>query len=142
MTLEIIPAILVKERAELVRRIVAVSPYVKMVHIDVMDNKFVPNKTVGLESFFDLPKNVLYEFHWMVENPEDYIAQLPGAHIHMVHLEAVKNWEAVEKAVAQAGGKLGIAFNPATTLDQLLPVIEKAERVLAMTVVPGFDGQK
>jgi len=142
MTLEIIPAILVKERAELVRRIAAVSPYVKMVHIDVMDNKFVPNKTVGPESFFDLPKNVLYEFHWMVENPEDYISKIPGPHLHLVHVEAVKNWAAVEKAVAKAGGTLGIAFNPGTPLDQLLPVVEKAERVLAMTVVPGFDGQK
>ena len=142
MSLEVIPAILVKDRAELLRRIAAVAPHVRMVHIDVMDNKFVPNKTVGLESISDLPKNVLYEFHWMVENPEEYISKLPGAHIHLVHLEAVKNWEVVESAVKKAGGKLGIAFNPATSLDSLLPFVKKAERVLAMTVVPGFDGQK
>lgn len=139
---EVIPAILVKDRAELVRRIEAVSPHVRAVHIDVMDDRFVPNKTVGIESFNNLPKNVEYEFHWMVENPEEYIEKTPGPHLHLVHVEAVKDWHAVEEAVAKSGGSLGIAFNPATPTEQVLIAIEKTNRVLAMTVVPGFDGQK
>jgi ribulose-phosphate 3-epimerase len=142
MELEVIPAILVKDRAELLRRIAAVSPHVKTVHIDVMDDKFVPNKTVGTESFSDLPKDVEYEFHWMVENPQDYISKVPGPHIHLVHIETVKDWSAVEEAVEKSGGKLGIAFNPKTPNPHVLIAIEKAHRVLAMTVVPGFSGQK
>ena len=142
MELEVIPAILVKDRAELLRRIAAVSPHVKTVHIDVMDDKFVPNKTIGPESFFNLPKDVEYEFHWMVENPQDYIVKVPGPHIHLVHIETVKDWPAVEDAITKSGGKLGIAFNPATPNPHVLIAIEKAHRVLAMTVVPGFSGQK
>jgi ribulose-phosphate 3-epimerase len=142
MDLEVIPAILVKDRTELVRRIEAVSSHVRAVHIDVMDDKFVPNKTVGLESFSNLPKNVEYEFHWMVEKPEEYIAKVPGPHLHLVHIETVKDWPAVEEAIQKSGGTLGIAFNPATPTEHVLIAVEKTKRVLAMTVVPGFDGQK
>jgi ribulose-phosphate 3-epimerase len=142
MDLEVIPAILVKDRAELLRRIESVSPHVRAVHIDVMDEKFVPNKTVGPDSFANLPKNVEYEFHWMVENPQEYIAKVPGPHLHLVHIESVKDWHAVEVALEKSGGKLGIAFNPATPTEQVLIALEKTNRVLAMTVVPGFDGQK
>jgi len=142
MSLEVIPAILVKDRKELLQRIAAVSPHVRAVHIDVMDNVFVPNKTIGLESFTDLPKNIEYEFHWMVENPESYISQLPGPFLHIVHFEAVRSWEAVESAVKKAGGFLGIAFNPATPFEKIEPLANKVKRILAMTVIPGFDGQK
>jgi len=142
MSLEVIPAILVKDREELLQRIAVVSPHVRAVHIDVMDNIFVPNKTIGLESFTDLPKNVEYEFHWMVENPESYIEKLPGPYLHIVHVEAVKNWDAVHSAIKKAGGNLGIAFNPATPTGKIEPLVKKAKRILAMTVIPGFDGQK
>jgi ribulose-phosphate 3-epimerase len=142
MPLEVIPAILVKDRGELLRRIAAVSPHVKTVHIDVMDNRFVPNRTVGLESFSDLPSSVHYEFHWMVEHPESYIAGLPGPYLHIVHCEAVKDWGVVEEAVRRAGGALGIAFNPATPTGKIIGLASKTKRILAMTVVPGFDGQK
>jgi ribulose-phosphate 3-epimerase len=142
MPLEVIPAILVKDRGEMLRRIAAVSPHVKTVHIDVMDNRFVPNKTVGLESFSNLPPGINYEFHWMVEHPESYIPQIPGPHLHIVHFEAVKDWGAVEDAIRKAGGFFGIAFNPATPTEKILALAGRAKRILAMTVVPGFDGQK
>jgi len=142
MSLEVIPAILVKDREELLQRIAAVSPHVRAVHIDVMDNLFVPNKTIGLESLGDLPKNVTYEFHWMVANPELYISRLPGPHLHLVHFEAVSDWGKVEEAVKRAGGSLGIAFNPSTPTEKILSLAQRARRVLAMTVIPGFDGQK
>jgi ribulose-phosphate 3-epimerase len=142
MPLEVIPAILVKDRSELLRRIAAVSPHVKTVHIDVMDNRFVPNLTVGLESFSGLPSNVRYEFHWMVENPESYIAKLPGPFLHIVHYEAVKDWGAVEEAVRKSGGELGIAFSPATPTSGIIGLAPRAKRLLVMAVIPGFDGQK
>lgn len=73
MQAEIIPAILVKTRERLVERIEQVMPYVKTVQIDVMDNEFVPNKTIGIEDLQDLPRGVRYEIHWMVHNPEKWI---------------------------------------------------------------------
>ncbi|MCX6778100.1 MAG: ribulose-phosphate 3-epimerase [Candidatus Micrarchaeota archaeon] len=144
MDVEVIPAILVKNREDLLERINRVRDNVATVHIDVMDNEFVPNKTVGPESFEDLPAGIGYEFHWMVRNPEKYIERTRGKHLHVVHVETIsgKNWNAVKKAVRESGGKLGIAINPATTLKELEPYLNDVSMVLVMSVVPGFDGQK
>ena len=102
MEIEVIPAILVKSREELLERINRVMDSAAAVHIDVMDNRFVPNKTVGPEAFAGLPKKISYEFHWMVEEPERYIAQTRGKHLHIVHVETIKDWGAIKKA-ANAG---------------------------------------
>jgi ribulose-phosphate 3-epimerase len=140
MELEMIPAILVKKRPELLRRISLVKDLVKTIHIDVMDGKFVPNKTIGLEELSDLPE-AKYEFHWMVFNPEKWIEKIPGPHMHLVHLETLTSFEAVEAVVKKVGGRLGIVLNPETPIDDALPFLAKAEQVLVMTVHPGFSGQ-
>jgi ribulose-phosphate 3-epimerase len=140
--IEVLPAILVKSKEDLLDRINRVKGKVSSVHIDVMDNKFVPNKTVGPESFSNLPQGVHYEFHWMVESPENYISQTKGPHLHTVHVEAIKDWGAIKKAAKNSGGELGIAINPATPLSQIEPYLKDVSRVLVMSVVPGFDGQK
>ncbi|MDO8554338.1 MAG: ribulose-phosphate 3-epimerase [Candidatus Micrarchaeota archaeon] len=141
MQLELIPAILVKTREDLVERIELVKKYVKTVQIDIMDNEFVPNKTIGLESLRDLPKGVQYEFHWMVHNPEFWIKQIKGNHLHIVHIEAEMNWENVKLVVRENGGRLGIALNPETSVNYIFPYEKDVKYVLAMTVRPGFDGQ-
>lgn len=142
MEAEIIPAILVKRRAELLERIERVRGKVKSVHIDVMDNEFVPNRTVWPEEVGELPPGVDYEFHWMVREPEKWIAKVRGEHLHVVHIEAVKDWEAVKEACRKAGGRLGVAIGPATPLSKLEPVLKDVSRVLVMAVIPGYDGQK
>ncbi len=142
MEAEIIPAILVKRREDLLERINRVKGKVTSVHMDVMDNEFVPNKTVGPDDFAGLPGGVEYEFHWMVKNPEKWIEKVKGRHLHVVHIEAVENWQAIKEACKKAGGKLGIAISPATPIDRLEPVIKDVSRILVMSVVPGFDGQK
>lgn len=137
---EVVPAILVKTREDLLRRIAQVRGLVKEIQIDVMDGKFVPNTTIGIAELKGLPE-ARYEFHWMVLEPERWIAQVPGPHMHLVHIETVKSFEAIEEAVKESGGKLGIAINPETSLELALRVVPKAERVLVMTVHPGFSGQ-
>ncbi len=137
---EVVPAILVKTRDDLIRRIAQVRGLVREIQIDVMDGRFVPNTTVGIEDLKGLPE-ANYEFHWMVREPERWIAQIPGPHMHLVHIETVKSFEVIEQAVKKSGGKLGIAINPETPLDLALRVIPKAQRVLIMTVHPGFSGQ-
>ncbi len=82
--IEILPAILVKSREELLEQIGIVKPFVKNVHIDMMDGLYVPNETISVEDLLPLPYGLGYSFHWMVENPEDYIPQLPGPHMHVV----------------------------------------------------------
>lgn len=140
---EVLPAVLVKTRDDLLKAISRVSPYVKTIHIDVMDNKFVPNLTVGLSDLKSMPANMKYEFHWMVESPEKWIREVKGEYIHLVHIETIKgNWEEIKKAVKDVHGKLGLAINPETPLELILPYAKDAERILVMSVHPGFSGQK
>lgn len=142
MKAEVVPAILVKTRKELLSRINQVLGLVKEIQIDIMDGKFVPNKTIGLGSLNDLPK-ASYEFHWMVFEPEKWIEKISGPNIHLVHIETITSLKIVEASVKKVGGKLGFALNPETSIDNLLPLIEKCKpvRVLVMTVHPGFSGQ-
>lgn len=141
--MDVVPAILVKSREELLDRIRKVAGKAATVHVDVMDNEFVPNKTVGPESFANLPVDVSYEFHWMVKGPERYILETKGGHMHIVHVEAIREgeWGAIVEAVKKSGGRLGLAISPKTSASELLPYMKDVSMVLVMTVVPGFDGQ-
>ena len=139
--IEIVPAILVKSREELIRRVELVRPYVKKVQIDVMDGVFVPNKTIGIEELQDLPGGVEYEFHWMVQNPEKWIEKTRGSFLHCVHAEARMDFERVKEAVGRMG-KLGIAINPPTPAEIVDGYIKDVEEVMVMAVNPGFSNQK
>lgn len=143
MDVEVIPAILVKSREELLALIEKVKPSVTSVHIDIMDNIFVPNKTVGLEDLTNLPSGIFYEFHWMVKDPENWILRVPGKHMHLVHVETISDWNKIKKACV-TGGKIGLAINPPTPIEKLYPYINDKDvtKVLFMTVNPGFCGQK
>jgi ribulose-phosphate 3-epimerase len=138
---EVIPAILVKSREDLLRRISQVRGLVREIQLDIMDGEFVPNRTIGLEDLGGLPP-ASYEFHWMVKDPQKWIERTPGPHMHLVHVETITDFAAIEAAVRKAGGRLGLAINPETPLEKLLPYVPKAGRVLVMTVHPGFSGQK
>ena len=143
MDVEVIPAILVKSREELIAQIEKVKQNVKTVHIDIMDNAFVPNSTVGLESLTNLPSGISYEFHWMVKDPENWISKVPGKHRHLVHVETIFDWSEIEKTRA-LGGEIGLAINPPTSIEKIYPYINDKgiKEVLIMTVNPGFSGQK
>ncbi len=142
MALEVIPAVLVKTKEELLEHISRVRGHVETIHIDIMDNKFVPNFTIGVKELQELPPGLKYEIHWMVQKPEEWIAKVKGPHLHMVHVEAVENWEKVVAAVKGGGGRLGVALNPETQLEKVRPYLEKVQKVLVMSVHPGFYGQK
>lgn len=140
--IEILPAILVKSREELLEQIDIVKPFVKNVHIDMMDGLFVPNETLSVEELKPLPYGLGYTFHWMVEKPEEYIPKIPGTHMHIVHIETVKSWEKIEAAAKKSGGRLGLSMNPDTPVEDVLGYKGKVSRFLVMSVIPGFDGQK
>jgi len=145
---EVLPAILVKTRPELLSRIALVKDLVRTIQIDVMDNLFVPNKTVGIEDLIGLPplpKGVRYEFHWMVKTPERWIARVEGPSTHIVHVETIESAEHfadIRRTAQASGGKLALALNPETPLELALPFIKSVKMVLIMTVHPGFSGQK
>lgn len=144
---EVLPAILVKTRNELLSRIFLVRDHVRTIQIDVMDNIFVPNKTIGIDGLLDLPplpKNVRYEFHWMVRNPERWIERINGPHTHIVHVETIESephFSEIRRTVQASGGRFAIAINPETPLERAEPYVKFAKMVLVMTVRPGFSGQ-
>lgn len=140
----VIPAILAKSREELLSRIAQVNGLAAEIQLDIMDGEFVPNRTVGLDDLLSVPAlgKSKYEFHWMVREPEKWIEKLPGPHLHLVHVETIRSIESIERAVKKAGGRLGLAINPDTPLEKLIPLVPRAQRILVMTVHPGFSGQK
>lgn len=143
LNLEIIPAILVKTKEEFINNINKVKKYVKEVHIDVMDNKFVPNYTTRPEEINELPKGVLYEFHWMVEDPAKWIEKTKGNHLHQIHIETIGNdWQKIKNAVKKSGGRICIALNPSTPINKIEQYAKDTQRILVMCVVPGYSHQK
>lgn len=116
------------------------------IHFDVMDGAFVPNITFGapvLEWVRPLT-NLPVDIHMMVEEPGRFIADFAraGADYFTVHAEACTHLHATVQQIKEAGMKAGVALNPGTpasVLDEILPDID---RVLVMTVNPGFGGQQ
>lgn len=114
-------------------------------HVDVMDGHFVPNLTFGppLIAKIRAHKKIPLDVHIMVSNPEavakDYLKA--GAHILSFHIEAAKKPDALIEEIKQAGVQAGIAISPKTSLDRIAPYLPKLDRVLVMSVEPGFGGQ-
>lgn len=115
-------------------------------HVDVMDGKFVPNITIGLPVVKSLAKvaKIPLDCHLMIEEPSRYAVQFveAGASMVSVHVEADVHLHRTLTAIREAGGKAGIAINPATSLTLLEEALPFADFVLIMSVNPGFGGQK
>lgn len=140
--IEIVPAILAKTREEFAGKIALVAPYVKRVQIDIMDGRFVPNKTLSVEDFPPLPGNLLVEYHLMVENPLEYVKKIGKAGaIYELHLESLKDALGAIASVKKLGGRVALAISPDTPAEEVLPYLSEIEHVLVMTVYPGFSGQ-
>lgn len=115
------------------------------IHIDIMDGKFVENKTWTISeikkitSYSKLPLDV----HLMVENPSKYIedyALLNTSYIAF-HYEAVKDIDKMISEIKNYGLKVGIAINPETSEEVVFPYLSKIDEVLIMSVHPGKSGQ-
>ena len=116
-----------------------------LIHIDIMDGKFVPNNT--LEKF-DINKISKYsdknfDVHLMVENPIDYISTFvtPLTDYISIHLES-KGIDQSLKSIKENGIKCGLAINPDTEIQKLYPFLEIIDMVIIMSVFPGKGGQK
>ena len=116
-------------------------------HFDVMDAHFVPNLSFGPSLLSAMKKqdpDVIYDVHLMLSDPIRYVdvfAQA-GASIITIHQEANDFEEAMERVLSHEGVQLGVSIKPGTSVETLRPYIGKIDRVLLMTVEPGFGGQK
>ena len=115
------------------------------IHIDVMDGHFVPNITFGPQLVRALRPVTATPFdtHLMIARPEQYVAEFAkaGSNLVTVHPEATPHLHRVLQQIKDAGAKAGVALNPATPLTAIEWVLGDLDRVLVMTVNPGFGGQ-
>jgi len=115
------------------------------VHIDVMDNQFVPNLTVGplvvkalrnkTEKFLDV--------HMMVIQPEKLVEPFAraGADSITFHIEAAEDPASIIALIKSCGCKVGLSIKPQTPLSRIYPFLSEIDIILLMTVEPGFGGQ-
>jgi ribulose-phosphate 3-epimerase len=117
-----------------------------LLHLDVMDGHFVPNITIGPAIVKALRKRTKLPFdcHLMISEPQKYIPAFldAGADMISIHVEAEPHLQRALQLIRDGGAKAGIAINPATSAESLSTALEFCDYVLAMTVNPGFGGQK
>ena len=117
-----------------------------LIHVDVMDGRFVPNITIGplvVEAVRRVTKLPI-DAHLMIVEPERYVEAFAkaGADLVSVHAEVSPHLHRTLQAIRAAGAKPAVALNPSTPLSAVEWVLGDCEMVLVMTVNPGFGGQR
>ena len=139
------PSILNARFDDLANEIAKVSQSADQLHLDIMDNIFVPNFTFDFQrakeiiEFSDLPVDA----HLMIADPDISAPKYAQAGCVSVtfHLEAAKNIGQTISDVKSNGAKVGVAVKPGTSFSLVEPFIEQIDLLLVMTVEPGFGGQ-
>jgi len=115
------------------------------IHLDVMDGHFVENISFGPQFVAAVRPHtdLTLDVHLMMTHPDKYLPMFikAGADRITVHVEADHDVAATLKAIRDAGLKCGLALNPATPFEDVVPFLDQIDLLLVMTVVPGFGGQ-
>ncbi|TXN32074.1 ribulose-phosphate 3-epimerase [Lacisediminihabitans profunda] len=144
MTVRINPSILTADFANLERELGRISS-ADLVHVDVMDNHFVPNLTFGqrmveaLQRVTPLPLDV----HLMIDDPDRWAPGYAeaGAYSVTFHAEAAGDAVDLARRLRDIGARAGLAVKPGTRIEPYLELLPEFDQVLVMTVEPGFGGQ-
>lgn len=115
------------------------------VHVDVMDNHFVPNLTFGPQMVerVQATSPVPLDVHLMIDDPDRWApgyAELGAASVTF-HLEAAADPVALARRLRKIGARAGVAIKPGTSEEPLLELLHEFDQILVMTVEPGFGGQ-
>ena len=145
MGIQIAPSILSADFARLADEAAAV-PNADWLHVDVMDNHFVPNLTLGLPVVESLAKatDTPLDCHLMIEDPDRWAPGYveAGASSVTFHVEACKAPIRTAREIRAKGARAAMALKPATPIEPYEDLLSELDMILIMTVEPGFGGQK
>lgn len=145
--IEISPSILAADKENFTKEVysmeIAKADYL---HVDVMDNEFVPNYTemMPLAEIAKQVSNIPLDVHLMVKDVKAYIDAFLTVNPQIItfHLEATDNVDEMIKYIKDNNVKVGLSIKPNTKVEEIYPYLDKIHMVLIMTVEPGFGGQK
>jgi ribulose-phosphate 3-epimerase len=145
MSARINPSILSADFANFQAEFASIS-HADLIHVDVMDNHFVPNLTFGLpmvERMQQISHKPL-DVHLMIENVDRWAVGYAetGAYSVTFHAEATDEPVALARRLRAAGARAGLAIKPGTPVEPYLELLKEFDQLLVMTVEPGFGGQK
>lgn len=144
--IRITPSILNADLANLDAEISKIANVSDLLHLDIMDNKFVPNQTWDFQAAESIiSKSPLpVDAHLMIEDPDIQAIKYAevGCASVTIHYEASSNPKQTLRSIRNAGARAAIALKPKTDFSVLLEYRELVDMILIMTVEPGFGGQK
>ena len=145
MAVQISPSILSADFGRLAEEAAAVAPVADWLHVDVMDNHFVPNLTIGLPGGESRLKHTTLplDCHLMIEEPDRWAPEYAeaGARNVTIHAEAAHAPVRTLRTIRAAGARAGLAVNPGTAVEPYEDLLSEIDMLLLMTVEPGFGGQ-
>jgi ribulose-phosphate 3-epimerase len=146
MTVQISPSLLSADFARLADEAQAVADVADWLHVDVMDNHFVPNLTIGLPVVERLraATSLPLDCHLMIEDPDRWAPDYAeaGAQSVTFHAEAAAAPIRLAREIRKAGARAGLALRPATAVEPYADLLPEIDMLLIMTVEPGFGGQE
>jgi len=145
VAIRITPSILNADFSQLNEEILKVSSVSDLIHLDIMDNKFVPNFTFDFDRAAEIIKDcpIPVDSHLMVVEPEKAapaFAEMGSASVTF-HFEAAQKPRQIIREVKAKGARAGVALKPGTSFFDIEEYLDEIDMVLVMTVEPGFGGQ-
>lgn len=144
--LRLCPSVLTVEKSRIVEEVSRISPYADLLHLDVMDGKFVPATTFSLAESEEIVRAISLptDAHLMVDNCDYWgpaYAEI-GCSSVTIHVEATENISVTLASIRSLGARASIAIKPLTPIEKYLELLSEVDMVLIMTVEPGAGGQK